>query len=282
MATFRGVEKDEANQFYRQIGAAEPKDLDKIMQDHISRKQRHRQRDSNLGKYLPLGVYEKQGFDIKRIEDEITDTMDLPGLGKCYRVPIPESGDIMDRDNIRSQELSGPNARIRDNLAATADPPPRSQSRRQPNRNNTPAETDEERLARVKSEEVGRKLAAKAEVMMLRKVKGEAAKIVAKVATTLLDGDKLFKDTSLKHLPSWSIENAKATFASIKEAKKEAEHVLGGSATTMTATSASVTDLVKQFYVQKQFLESMMQHAPSGKPPKSKHWLRFVLDDVRG
>ena len=100
---------------------------------------------------------------------------------------------------------------------------------------------------------------------MSRRVKGDAAKIVAKVAATLLDGEHLFKATSLKHLPSWSIENAKATFASIKEAKKEAERVLGGSATTMTATSASVTELVKEFGVQKQFLESMSLHAPSGK-----------------
>ena len=102
LAAFRGVDKEEAQEFYRTIGAATPQDLDKIMQDHISRRQRHRQRDARLGKYLPLGVYAAQGFDIKRIEDEITDTMDLPGLGKCYRVPIPEVGDIMDSEGQHS------------------------------------------------------------------------------------------------------------------------------------------------------------------------------------
>ena len=106
---------------------------------------------------------------------------------------------------------------------------------------------------------------------MSRRVKGDAAKIVATLATTLLDGEQLFKATSLKHLPSWSIDNAKKTFGSIKEAKKEAGCVLGGSATTMTATAASVAELVKEFVVQKQFLESMLQHVPSGKQPKSKH-----------
>ena len=58
-------------------------------------------RHSNSGAYLALGVRDKQGFDIVHIQREITDYMEPPGLGMCYRVVIPNVGDIWGRDDVR-------------------------------------------------------------------------------------------------------------------------------------------------------------------------------------
>ena len=35
---------------------------------------------------MPLGVLEKQGFDVDRIQREVTDTFEDKVLGLCYRV----------------------------------------------------------------------------------------------------------------------------------------------------------------------------------------------------
>ena len=104
--SFKQISKPEAVAFWESIGkTSSPEELDKHMTDVIRRQQRHRTRQSNMGRYLPLSVYEKQGFDPDRIMREITDTKEVPGLGTCYRVAIPESGDIFDRDTIREQTL---------------------------------------------------------------------------------------------------------------------------------------------------------------------------------
>ena len=44
--------------------------------------------DLHQGKYLPLSVYERQGYDVKRILAECTDTEEHPLLGTTYRVDI--------------------------------------------------------------------------------------------------------------------------------------------------------------------------------------------------
>ena len=44
--------------------------------------------ESSEGSYLPLSVYEKQGYDIEQISKQCNDFMEHPVLGRVYRVVI--------------------------------------------------------------------------------------------------------------------------------------------------------------------------------------------------
>lgn len=58
------------------------------------------------GTYLPLSVYEKQGFDVKLIEDRCKDHKEHPVLGLVYRVPLESLERSQVEAKIREQLLS--------------------------------------------------------------------------------------------------------------------------------------------------------------------------------
>jgi hypothetical protein len=61
---------------------------------------------SVTGKYVPLSVYKKEGFDWERIEEHCKDTMVDPVLGLCYRVNILAVEEHTVKETVREQLLS--------------------------------------------------------------------------------------------------------------------------------------------------------------------------------
>ena len=62
-------------------------------------------RSKLTGKYLPLSVYQAQGFNAEDIVAKCTDTKEHPVLGLCYRVPICEIGREATEELHREQVL---------------------------------------------------------------------------------------------------------------------------------------------------------------------------------
>ena len=227
----------------------------------------------NHGKDLPLSVYEKQGFDPKRIEREVTDCMEIKGMGMCYRVDIPEVGDIFDRDEVReaivdsrprgSQQLALPSS-----SSETARAP--KQVKRNKATGGQEGETAPERAAREKAEATAAKAVLKQDASTLRKVKGDAAKIIARLATVVFEGGALFKSKGLKKLPEWAVEGAKSKFAELKAVDAEAKQIMAGVGTTLSMTPSEVGDVVKEFLTHKLFLSNLLQHVPASAKSSGK------------
>ena len=202
-----------------------PEELDKQMQDFITKRQRHRERAANLGRYLPLSVYAKQGFDTNKIQRETTDTQVLPGLGLCYRVAIPEVGDIVDRDTIREQTFQPQRAVP---AAATVTP------------NTAPADPAADAAAKAAA-----KAATKEDAGAMRRVRSEAAKILAKVAPTMLESGHFWKQRNLKDIHEWALDNAKTSFVALQSAETEAKRVLAGKDSQLDVTASQIGDHVE-------------------------------------
>ena len=62
--------------------------LEEHVVDTITRQRVEKEETSVGGKYLPLSVYDKKGYDIKMIEAKCKDWEEHEILGRCYRVNV--------------------------------------------------------------------------------------------------------------------------------------------------------------------------------------------------
>ena len=65
-------------------------DLEANVKKHVIRLIIKRRTAASKGSYQPISWYERQGYDVARIVDEITDTKVMKGLGLCYKVFVEE------------------------------------------------------------------------------------------------------------------------------------------------------------------------------------------------
>ena len=92
---FKRLTEEQQIEFWRGSGNSQQSimgALTKIVTDSNVKEQS----DMKRGKYLPLSVYEKEGYDVNRIQLWCADKEEHPILGTCYRVDIREIayGDI--------------------------------------------------------------------------------------------------------------------------------------------------------------------------------------------
>ena len=104
---FEGVPKEQQQLFWRNTHAAKGKGaLESLVVDCLTERRMEVLKTSKSGKYLPLSVYKKEGFDWKRIEEHCKDTMVDPVLGLCYRVNILAVEEHTVKETVREQLLS--------------------------------------------------------------------------------------------------------------------------------------------------------------------------------
>jgi hypothetical protein len=65
-------------------------ELEANVKKHVIRCIIKRRTAESKGSYQPISWYERQGYDVARIVDEITDTKVMKGLGLCYKVFVEE------------------------------------------------------------------------------------------------------------------------------------------------------------------------------------------------
>ena len=169
---FQGLGDEEKQEFFRNL----PTDCASISlkcQELIIKVRLETRRNSIVGKFLPLSVWERKGFDIESIKNSAgpSDIEDHPILGLTYRVRVRTSEDATEEQNIRKQvnQLQRPPAAKRkrkgqrrrevcDSEKSSAEPPesdegspePESEEERRPKRKarrneGTEAEPDPEK-----------------------------------------------------------------------------------------------------------------------------------------
>lgn len=141
------------------------KALDKLVEESLLERRIVRERLRKGGAYLPLSVYEKDGYDIARIKEKCTDVMEDDVLGLCYRVTITRKDDDELREDVRSrltklkrcEDPDAAAARGFENLLDRS----RSRSPKKASRKSSKADKSEtKRMTRIEAEAT-KKLAAK-------------------------------------------------------------------------------------------------------------------------
>lgn len=100
---FRELSKDEQQDFFRSAGS-DSKSLESAVTNLLSRRLVERSHSQTTGKFLPLSVWEKKGFDPKVIERD--GVMEIhPVLGRTYQVVVKETGSSKWQELAREQVL---------------------------------------------------------------------------------------------------------------------------------------------------------------------------------
>ena len=141
------------------------KALDKLVEELLLERRIVRERLRKGGAYLPLSVYEKDGYDIARIKEKCTDVMEDDVLGLCYRVTITRKDDDELREDVRSrltklkrsEDPDAAAARGFENLLDRS----RSRSPKKASRKSAKAEKSETKQKTKIEAEATKKLAAK-------------------------------------------------------------------------------------------------------------------------
>ena len=86
---FRELDEKTQEAFWRAPGNTKA-ELEANVKKNVIRSFIQRRTAANKGSYQPISWYERQGYDVVRIEAEITDTKVILGLGLCYKVFMEE------------------------------------------------------------------------------------------------------------------------------------------------------------------------------------------------
>lgn len=100
---FALMSKEEQQEFFRELTGKSASEVKAMVIHRLSKKVAQRQRESETGKYMPLGWYERQGFDTKMIESTSTaaDKQWHPRFGWAYRVDLRETTHEQEEERVR-------------------------------------------------------------------------------------------------------------------------------------------------------------------------------------
>ena len=191
-AEFKEFEDQEQIDFYREAGElSKSSDVVKLMTFTLNKYQKKEFSWANGGQYLPLSVWETQGFDGDRIKRTSTpeDIQENAQAGTCYRVRLFSTIETGTTGWQTSQSLSSQSGDI--NRTAT----PQLTS-------STAAETREQFADRLKNEKLQRAAREKEEnkkrttaIQLLKKL----ASPVDKLSNTLASGNAANLPAALRH-----------------------------------------------------------------------------------
>ena len=102
---FRTIDRDEQKVFYNRVkDKGSSREIVQCCEDSVTRK--HSETNSSLddGEFLPLSVYETQGFDTSVIKAK-AESQEHPVLGTCYRVNIRKTRHATTDSTVREQRV---------------------------------------------------------------------------------------------------------------------------------------------------------------------------------
>ena len=102
---FSALSRDEQHKFFRDLTGKSGSDVKAMVVDRLSKKLAQRSRETEKGRFLPLGWYERQGFDTKMFEATATpaDKQWHPRFGWAYRVDLRETTHEQEEEMVREQ-----------------------------------------------------------------------------------------------------------------------------------------------------------------------------------
>ena len=88
-AQFREISEEERTEFWKQAAiVADSKGLERLVVKTLEARVVAGRSAGSRGQYLPLGAYEKMGFDTQAIQERCSDVREHPILGTTYRVDV--------------------------------------------------------------------------------------------------------------------------------------------------------------------------------------------------
>lgn len=102
---FTLMPQEEQQEFFRELSGKSASEVKAMVVHRLSKKLAQRARESETGKYMPLGWYERQGFDTQMIEATSTpaDKQWHPRFGWAYRVDLRETTHEKEEERVREQ-----------------------------------------------------------------------------------------------------------------------------------------------------------------------------------
>jgi len=242
--SFKDFTPEQAQAFWQEVGEAEgTKQLERIVETTMRTRKGSSKESSKGGKYLPLGVYKAKGFDTDRIEKYCTDFKDDdPVLGRCYKVRLEGDMDKSFEGTEFDKEYSkkGKQEQEKDNTGQgqeqdedsgeDSDSSSSSKKAKKNNKNNkkdkekdTKNKREKEKQKQEQKERKEKEKAEKAAKAKATKEKNDATKILSKLIspTCLLENE--LKQKLVSRLPTFALEQAKATLDTLVAIKKNAE-----------------------------------------------------------
>jgi hypothetical protein len=214
---------DEQADFWKQIGMTkgDKAALQKCVAERITTRKTEQDKAEAGGRYLPLSVYAKMGYDIKKIEDGCTDTEEHALFGTCYRVSInggwKSTLDERTRDKTYTGS-SGSKKRARSASASSDDKVRRSA--RGTDKGKTKAVLAKEAAKEAEKDKAKEKAMQAKELGLNKKLAG---KVLTKVAAVRYGLGETCKARGLANLPSFAAEaltGSKEILDSIDKAAK--------------------------------------------------------------
>jgi len=259
MDSFKGADADDITQFWRSLGSAiTAYERAAVMKDTLVLTKSDIRMAKDLGSYMPLAWYDRQGFDTALIKLECKDTLARPMLGLCYNVPILQTGEINLDSRVRQQCTEGPDAP----RAIAYQQQPRSV--RQPAKAKAGARGKiKRRKVPIVESEADKKVREKKDADGRRKKMSEASRIQLKVSPLVIElGALLGSAATKKQAPVWAFTAASEQLKKAKVFDANTKSVIGSGA-DLKYTLVGAINVIKDCMVQKSLIVSMLGKAPA-------------------
>ena len=196
---FTGLSKEMKMQFWKRIREDGSKaNILKLAKRTLIAVEDREIRTGALGDYKPLSWYERQGYDIKAIEEKCDDTTTHKVLGTCYRVEFVGGGEtwkkrtrqtdeLHDEENLEGNSVHGNSASSSSSRASAAATAAAQQ-----------AAAAKEKMLNFKKQMAGLQKTK-------QKHEDEAKKVLREVSGELFIVAQLVKSKQLKCLENWSV-----------------------------------------------------------------------------
>ena len=142
---FKSWTAEEQTAFYEEIKEFKGKQLQKVVQEKFPKKRKHYRDQFTEYSYLPIGYFEKMGYDTKAIEENCTDTRDHPYLGTTYRVDVCKGREGQINETVRESDVGMKGEKSVE--SAKPRPNPKSEEEKQRDKNLSEAEKARERIS---------------------------------------------------------------------------------------------------------------------------------------
>jgi hypothetical protein len=276
---FAALRDDEQILFWKE-SPTDVQGLKQAITETLTSSMMERTETGTAGKYLPLDVYAKKGFDITLIEHGCNMRMH-PVLGKTYRLDIDNVAFTKVREKCRRQVLemivnkSKPTpvtAEVKPEKSVDHDDTSDSSKEQFKNdkkhgkKHGKKQKKDKKNKKHGKNKPKNSKKAkkggsSKKRKSLQKKVQSDATKVLAKVRPLINSMSELMRHEHVDEMPKTIVKQMQAEFEILSNFEKEAREKIGSTATSLTFSMEDVAKASKAICDSMSIVKSMMKQA---------------------
>jgi hypothetical protein len=214
--------------FWKSTHEMSQTDLNQLVDEKYTIKLVDSKSTGRRGQYLPLSVYEKQGYDVNTIANYCKDVIDDPILGKCYNIMILSEDEHKTKEDTFEQTMQDS-----DRPTSSSKPPS------------------------AKAKAKGKALSAP---KASKSLAFECAKIITKITPVKLHMQVLLKrNSSLSKIKAEDVKKTKELLGQLVDLESKAAAIMKGKEAPPEFDQINVDELVKAAKKQHSFIESLIK-----------------------